>query len=430
MSTGLSYTSRADSRGTERGVVLILAVFAVVLLTVLAVGITAAVRVELLASRTGLDRAQALFLAEAGLNQARAVLLYDDQTFDTLFDDWGPRAKNSLDLPRRLGNGFYRVRVHDACARIDVNQADYVTLARLIGDPAAAASIQDWRDRGEALTPGGAEWPYYAQLPNPYLPRDAPFQTPGELLLVRGITPAMYFGSDKTLGLVDLIAVNSISPNTDPNGQPRVSLNDFRSWDMPDFREWVIDKLGPLFLMYDPGSIFEGLSKLNDMGRSGYTSLAELRNVVGLDFGTIAQIIDYVSVGGGLEAEGKVNVNTAPLEVLAALPGSSSAVAQAMIVAREQEPFRLLGDVVRTMIDVPNGEAVFEQMIDHVTTKSSSFLIETTGRTSAGHTHRTLTALVRRKPNMVSVIRQAEQDWPLPPLEEEIRSIATRQPSV
>lgn len=426
MSTGLLSPSRADSRGTERGVVLILAVFAVVLLTVLAVGITAAVRVELLASRAGLDRAQALFLAEAGLNQARALLLYDDQTVDTLFDDWGPWAENPLDLPRRLGNGFYRVRVHDACARIDVNQADYFTLVRLIGDPAAAASIQDWRDGGEAPTPDGAEWPYYAELPNPYLPRDAPFQTPGELLLVRAVTPEIFFGSDQRLGLVDLVTVDSVSPNTDPAGQRRMSLNGFRSWSEEAFRNWAIQKLGPLFLMYKPDILFEGLSKLNEMGRSGYTSLAELRTVVGLDFGTIAQIIDYVSIDGGLQTDGKVNVNTAPFEVLAALPGSSSAVAQAMIAAREQEPFRLLGDVVRAMIDLPSGEAVFEQMIDHVTTKSSCFLIETMGWTSAGHTHRTLTALVRRKPDMVSVIRQAEQDWPLPPLEEGIRSIATR----
>ncbi|MCJ7752555.1 MAG: general secretion pathway protein GspK, partial [Armatimonadetes bacterium] len=115
---------------------------------------------------------------------------------------------------------------------------------------------------------------------------------------------------------------------------------------------------------------------------------------------------------------GKVNVNTAPLEVLAALPGSSEALADAIIVRREAQPFLSLGDVVTMLVDLPDGPAVFDQMIDHVRTKSSSFVIESMGRTSTGRTHRTLSALVRRTPDAVYVIRQVERDQPLPPLDE------------
>ena len=412
------YRVTRGKRG-EDGVVLILAVFAVVLLTVLAVGIAAAVRVELRASRASLDRTQALFLAEAGKNQARAILLYDDAGVDTLIDEWGPEAEEPLDLPHQIGDGFYRVRVWDACGRININEADYDTLVRLTGDPAAAASILDWRDEGEGVTPDGAEKEYYAGLPWPYVPRDGPFQTPGELLLVRGVTPEMYFGSKEKPGLVDLITVDSESTNTDTSGAPRMLLNEFRNWGEQAFQDWVVASFGDALGMYEANEIFRGLTELTDLGLDGYTSLAQLASAAGLDFGTIAQIIDSFTVEMSPVERGKVNVNTAPLEVLAALPGSSEALADAIIVRREAQPFRSLGDVVTMLIGLPDGPTVFEQMIDHVRTKSSSFVIESTGRTSTGRTHRTLSALVRRTPDAVYVIRQVERDQPLPPLDED-----------
>ena len=414
------YRATRGKRG-EDGVVLILAVFAVVLLTVLAVGIAAAVRVELRASRSSLNRMQALFLAEAGKNQARAILMYDDLRVDTLIDEWGPNAEEPLDLPHQIGDGFYRVRVYDACGRININEADYDTLVRLTGDPAAAASILDWRDEGEGVTPGGAEKEYYADLPWPYLPRDAPFQTPGELLLVRGVTPEMYFGSEERPGLVDLITVDSESPNTDADGAPRMLLNEFRNWGEQAFQDWVMARFGAVLTMYEAEEIFRGLYELTDLGLDGYTSLAQLASAAGLDFGKIAQIIDSFTVDMSRVERGKVNVNTAPLEVLAALPGSSDALAEAIIARRDAQPFRSLGDVVTMLVDLPDGPAIFEQMIDHVRTKSSSFVIESMGRTSTGRTHRTLSALVRRTPDAVYVIRQVERDQPLPPLDEEAR---------
>jgi len=360
------YRVTRGKRG-EDGVVLILAVFAVVLLTVLAVGIAAAVRVELRASRASLDRTQALFLAEAGKNQARAILLYDDAGVDTLIDEWGPDAEEPLDLPHQIGDGFYRVRVYDACGRININEADYDTLVRLTGDPAAAASILDWRDEGEGVTPDGAEKEYYAGLPWPYVPRDGPFQTPGELLLVRGVTPEMYFGSVERPGLADLITVDSESSNTDATGVPRMLLNEFRNWG--EFSNWedsIMARFGSVLTMYEANEIFRGFTELTDLGLDGYTSLAQLASAAGLDFGTITQIIDSFTVEMSPVERGKVNVNTAPLEVLAALPGSSEALADAIIVRREAQPFRSLGDVVTMLVDLPDGPAVFEQMIDHV----------------------------------------------------------------
>ena len=408
--------SRRDrpERG-QRGVVLILAVFAVVLLAVLAVGITTAVRVELLASRAGLNRTQSLFLAEVGLSQARALLLYDDMTIDTLQDPWGPASELALDLPQEFGSGFYRVRVHDACGRIDINEAQHVTLFRLTEDPGAAAAIRDWRDAGSLPGPDGAEQEYYASLPLPYPPRNGPFQTLGELLLVRGVTPPMFFGREGKPGLVDLFTVESISPNTDAKGNQRVGLNEFRNWGEQAFRDSVMSKVGSVITMYDANEIFRGLTELVELGLDGYTSLAQLATAAGLDHGKIAQVIDYLSVDGGSEVRGKVNVNTASPEVLAVLPGGSAELAAAIVARRNSEPFASLGEVSGFLLDQPDGLAVFEQMIDHVTTKSSTFIIESMGWTPSGRGFRALRALVRRLPDTVFVVQQAEEDWPLPP---------------
>jgi len=429
MSTRASYLCRrVKAADGERGVVLVLAVFAVVLLTVLAVGITAAVRVELMAARASTERMQGLYLAEAGINQARAVLVYDDQGLDTLLEAWGPEAEEPLDLPEEMAGGLYRVRVHDACGRIDINEADLETLARLTGDLNVAAAIIDWRDEGEAVTGEGAEADFYQSLPYPYLPRDAPFQSPGELLLVRGVTPEMFYGTKDRVGLADLITVESLSPNKTANGDMRVNLNEFGSWNEPSFQQWVMLKLGSVINQYDAGEkgIMGGLEELRKQGISGYTSLAQLATAAHLDYDKIAQLIDLVTVESAAVLRGRVNANTAPQEVIAALPGSSVIIAQSMIERREQAPFLTLGEVVTFLVEQPNGPAVFEQMIDHVTTKSSSFLIESMGWAATGRSHRTLTALVRRQPDSVTVVRQAEQDWPMPPPAEAIALAARR----
>lgn len=393
----------------DRGVVFILAVFAVALLSVLAVAITAAVRVELRAARTSLERVQALFLAQAGLAQARAVLLYDDRTLDTLYDDWGPLAADPLEAPHRLGDGFWRVRVQDACGRININTADPETLLALTGDPEVAGAILEWRDAGSVA---GQE--YYESLPYPYLPRRGPFQTPGELLLVRGVTPDLYFGRDGWPGLAHLVTVEGLSPNVDAEGRLRVGLNEFRNWGEEAFRKSVLARLENALSEYEAGLIFNGLIQLSTPGE-GYTSLAQLATVAGLSYDAIGRIADLMTVEPGIAVSGRVNVNTAPAEVIAALPGGSVELGMAFVERRQVQPFATLGEVMQFLLEQPNGPELFARMIDRVDAKSSSYIIEAMGYTEEGRTFRTLWALVRRSAHGVEVVQQTEVDWPLPP---------------
>ncbi|MFW5857051.1 MAG: general secretion pathway protein GspK, partial [Planctomycetota bacterium] len=90
--------------------------------------------------------------------------------------------------------------VRDEARCLSVNHATAEELARIFVlaagrslDEAAAlaACIVDWRDPDNTLRPGGAEDGYYRTLPDPYPCKNAPFESLDELLLVRGIDPAL-----------------------------------------------------------------------------------------------------------------------------------------------------------------------------------------------------------------------------------------------
>jgi hypothetical protein len=66
----------------------------------------------------------------------------------------------------------------------------------------------------------GAESDYYLSLEQPYRAKNAPFVSPFELLLVKGITRDIFYG-DPDLGippLTELVTAYSATPNIDERG--------------------------------------------------------------------------------------------------------------------------------------------------------------------------------------------------------------------
>ncbi|PHR28777.1 MAG: hypothetical protein COA36_05625 [Desulfotalea sp.] len=66
-------------------------------------------------------------------------------------------------------------------------------------------ALVDWIDTDDKESDNGAETGYYQSLRNPYAARNGPILNIEELLLVRGITPELFFGSKETKGLKDLL---------------------------------------------------------------------------------------------------------------------------------------------------------------------------------------------------------------------------------
>jgi general secretion pathway protein K len=81
--------------------------------------------------------------------------------------------------------------------------------------PAIINSLKDWLDSGDddAITGlSGAESAYYQDLSPPYDSRNGPIADINDLLLVKGITPELFYGSAEKPGMVDALTVYGMTP--------------------------------------------------------------------------------------------------------------------------------------------------------------------------------------------------------------------------
>jgi general secretion pathway protein K len=79
-------------------------------------------------------------------------------------------------------------------------------------------SILDWRDHDNLTRAHGAESEFYLKRRVPYHAKNAPFDSPEEMLLVRGVTPELFYGAEGVPGLRDVFSVYS------PAGPVRLNL--------------------------------------------------------------------------------------------------------------------------------------------------------------------------------------------------------------
>jgi type II secretory pathway component PulK len=167
----------------------------------------------------------ATHLAEAALAQAAREIVADsawalvaedgDLTFYTQQRLALPRLPRK-DVP--FGPGHFSYRLSDEEARINLNTSprDRVdNLLRTLGldksdRDVIVDSLLDWKDPGEEHHLNGAESDdYYLKLPVPYRSRNGNLESVRELLQIRGVTHALFSGTEDTPGLVDLVTVKT-----------------------------------------------------------------------------------------------------------------------------------------------------------------------------------------------------------------------------
>ncbi|PTN34345.1 helix-hairpin-helix domain-containing protein [Desulfonatronum sp. SC1] len=73
----------------------------------------------------------------------------------------------------------------------------------------------------------------------------------------------------------------------------------------------------------------------------------------------VAMVLCLALNASATEAQSKVNINEAPVELLQALPGVGPALAQRIVEYREQTPFEAPEDIMKVS---GIGEATFEKM--------------------------------------------------------------------
>ncbi len=306
----------------------------------------------------------------------RNRLVYNDGVDTWYFTVYAPSFADSAAA---------RYGVSDEAGRINLNTADEATLGALPGmTPDRLDALLDYRDRDDEPRPQGAEQEYYLQLTHPYVIRNGALATVEELLLVRGFTGLEVYGEDHNLngvldaceddglasfppddgdgqldrGLLDLCTVLSYEPDVDSEGNPRVNLNG---------GEEDLNRLGSVGLpeqtvqfirqyrqegnrFRDPVELLGMRYQLRGTSEGGRRSRRNRRDQQsqqpsgqwiesGVGAEQLPLVLDRLSTQpagprGPIPRLGRVNVNTAPLAVLAAVGGLGEATAGEILAAR------------------------------------------------------------------------------------------------
>jgi type II secretory pathway component PulK len=203
----------AGLRDNERGVALVVVLWVLVLLTFLVMDFAFATRLETTIVRNYLEEAQAYYLAQAAFQTAEAEILED---FDYTFLDENGRLVLALRTPPggeknaapnrsdiALGPGVYSYEITDEESKVNINVLTYPRLTALLEETGVVEpnlrsiisdSILDWIDSDHLHKLNGAEDDYYEELNLPYEAKDRRIDTIEELLLVRGVTPSIFYG--------------------------------------------------------------------------------------------------------------------------------------------------------------------------------------------------------------------------------------------
>lgn len=231
------HTSTVLYSGSEEGIALLFVLWVLTILMVIVLSFSYATRTETYSTLSFKEGIENKFLAEAGIERGIMELfyrnMYRDQ--DVILEGREVWKVDGTPFTGQLGGGNYTVGIIDESGKIDINNLtdlSGIILKSLLmnsGVQEEAAntivdSILDWRDPDDLYRTSGAESDYYMTLPNPYKAKNANFDTLEELLLVKGMTPAILYGSAEKKGIIDFITIYSNSPMISANAAPKEVL--------------------------------------------------------------------------------------------------------------------------------------------------------------------------------------------------------------
>jgi len=399
------------SAGKNKGLVLVGVLWMVVLLTLIAVAMGRKSALNTKVSRAEVDGVRCNWACRAGVERAIAVLNEDYKTSDSLDELWSSNESDFNNVS--LKGSVFTVKVTDEAGKLNVNT---VSKEQLLGledmTEEIADAIIDWRDKDNESQGAGAETGYYRNLLLGYEIRNGPFRTIRELLKVKGIDERLLYGEDTNLngeldfneddgqvsppmddednvldkGVISYLTCYSYESNVDADGNRRVNINKAEQSRLVESLQitegqakWIVEKrkknkfnsIADLIDEKSPDRLEE------DKGSAG-----EKVRPVPIDMATFRRIADKITVTNKERIPGRVNVNTAPKEVLAALLGgeaSSKTLAENIVNYRQGK----LGGMtsVAELLKVESfGLGTFKQITKYVTVRSNVYTVRCNGR--------------------------------------------------
>lgn len=205
---------RSEGRASA-GIALIIVMISIMVLAVLAAGFAYNMRVETRLARNANSETELEWLGRSGVEYARWILAEQlklgMEPYDALNQVWagGPGGIGTTNSPLmnvqrtvKLGNGTFTWQITDLERRMNINTAGEPLLKQgmlVMGvdageiDPVVGA-VLDWIDPDDNTHIEGAESDYYENLRPAYEAKNGPIDDLSELLLIRGVTPELYWG--------------------------------------------------------------------------------------------------------------------------------------------------------------------------------------------------------------------------------------------
>jgi general secretion pathway protein K len=205
-------------RRAQRGVALLVVLWACTLLAILLGGYAVLARSEGMQASYQFQQTQAHYAAEAGVMRAIYALQAPNMA-----DHW---IADGRSYPFLFDGATVNVAITDEGGKVDLNAASPIVLGNLFhaagADPAHAAALAqavvDWRSF--PLTPGqtAERRAAYLAAGRDYGPRNAPFASIEELQMVLGMDPALY------AAVAPDVTIWSGRPSPDPATAPLLAL--------------------------------------------------------------------------------------------------------------------------------------------------------------------------------------------------------------
>jgi len=420
----------------RKGLVLALVLWVVMVMTAIVAIAGQTNRLNMKMATGTVDQVRCKWACRAGAESAIALLIDDLKASDCLQDLWSDNDEdyNNVQLERCA----YSVRVVDEAGKLNVNIATKEQLMALpYMEENIADSILDWRDNDEDLRTEGAEAGYYENLPFPYTIRNGQFKTIRELLRVKGMTPDLLYGEDANLngrldfnemdgalsppmdngddyldqGWIAYLTCYSYERNVDADGNNRINVNQADEQQLQTElgitagqARWIVQNRGQGFrsigdlvgsntAQRTSGGSGRNQGNQNNRGNQndqGNQSNQANQNNQGnqgnqnnqgpgepLDPQTFARISDRITISGEQRIPGKININTAPLEVLVVLFGGAEQGEQAAYGVVSERATLLYG--FQSIADLVSVQSVglerFKRVADQITVRSDVFRI-------------------------------------------------------
>jgi general secretion pathway protein K len=230
----------------SRGVALVMVLWVVTILSVVVLEFCYAMRTEVNITRNYQEELQLYAAAQGSAQRAIAELILKHDPRMQQLRKTGKEGEIPPESREWVTDGReYRfpfegaegvVRVLGEAGKVNLNRVSDAVLRKIMtalglegeARDIAVDSILDWRDPDDFIRVNGAENEYYQSLKEPYDCKNGNFDSVEELLLVRGITPELFYGKKikkmegeagrgETVALKDLFSIYASGEQIDIN---------------------------------------------------------------------------------------------------------------------------------------------------------------------------------------------------------------------